>query len=239
MQTRQKLTSKTHKTPSALCILTVLTAAAMIVLAARVFWFTPREAVMGDVQKVFYFHLSSAWVGALAFLSAAISGIGYLRSRRMRWDDIGSGSVEVGTLFSFITVLSGMSWARPIWNTWWTWDPRLTTTAIMLLAYVVYLLLRRSVEDPESRARFSAVYAILAFLSVPVTFLSIRMLRTIHPVLFGAGSTSSGMGLSQPMLLTLLMSLAVFSLLFAVLLWHQVRLQRMTRLLEEHRSLED
>lgn len=215
---------------TALRALTAMAAAALAGIIVRVFWFTPQEAVMGAVQKVFYFHLSSAWVGALAFLAAAGCGIAWLSSRRQVWDDVELASIEIGTTFSLITVLSGMSWARPIWNTWWTWDPRLTTTAIMMLIYLTYLMLRRSVDDPGTRARFGAVYAILGFLSVPVTFLSIRMLRTIHPVLFGAGSSEGGsMGLSTPMLVTLVLSLAAFTLLYLALLWHRVRLQQLAR----------
>jgi heme exporter protein C len=220
------------KTPPGLKTLTVLAAGAMLVAVMRVFWFTPTELVMGEVQKVFYFHISSAWVGALAFLIAAVSGIGYLATRSRRWDAVELASVEIGTLFALVTTLSGMTWARPIWNTWWTWDPRLTTTVIMLLIYLVYLLLRRSLEDPYTQARFAAVYAILGFLSVPVTFLSIRMLRTIHPVLFGPGSSNSGsFGITTAMLHTLFINLAAFSLLYAALLWHRVRLQLTEELL--------
>ncbi len=222
------------RTPRALKTLTVLAAGAMLAAVIRIFWFTPTELVMGEVQKVFYFHLSSAWVGAAAFLTAAVCGIGYLATRSPRWDAVELASVEIGTLFALVTILSGMTWARPIWNTWWTWDPRLTTTVIMLLIYLVYLLLRRSLEDPGTQARFAAVYAILGFLSVPVTFLSIRMLRTIHPVLFGPGSSNSAsFGITTTMLHTLLISLAAFSLLYAALLWHRVRLQFTEEFLEE------
>ncbi|MBN1266063.1 MAG: cytochrome c biogenesis protein CcsA [Anaerolineales bacterium] len=230
----QRPRTPSPQTPAALWALTALSVAVILIAVIRVFWFTPQEMIMGAVQKVFYFHLSSAWVGALAFLVAAVSGVAYLSSRKAHWDAVELASIEIGTTFSLITVLSGMSWARPIWNTWWTWDPRLTTTAIMLLIYLVYLLLRRSVDDPGLRARFSAVYAVLGFLSVPVTFLSIRMLRTIHPVLFGAGDSDGGsMGLTAPMLLTLYLSLFAFTMLYCAILWHRVRLERMIRTLED------
>ncbi len=228
------------RSPLALKTLTVLSAGAMLAAVIRVFWFTPTELVMGEVQKLFYFHLSSAWVGALAFLTAAGCGIGYLSTRKMEWDAVELASVEIGTLFALITILSGMTWARPIWNTWWTWDPRLTTTVIMLLIYLVYLLLRRSLENPDTQARFAAVYAILGFLSVPVTFLSIRMLRSIHPVLFGPGSSNAGsFGITTAMLHTLLISLAAFSLLYTALLWHRVRLQMMISMLRTAAVHED
>lgn len=227
-------TAESLYTPPPLKVLTAAAAGAVLAAVIRVFWFTPMEAVMGAVQKVFYFHLSSAWIGSLAFLAAAVGGIVYLFTRRSRWDSFGLASIEIGTLFAATTVLSGMTWARPIWNTWWTWDPRLTTTAIMLMIYIVYLLMRRSLDDPATRARFGAVYAILGFLSVPITFLSIRMLRTIHPVLFGAGNEGSGsFALSPAMLLTLLLSLGSFTLLYAAMLWHRVRLHRIQMLLEK------
>lgn len=207
-------------------ILDIVTAVLFLIALGLVFFFAPVEAVMGLVQKVFYFHVASAWVGMLSFLVAAVTGIVYLRSQNRTWDIVSSSAVEIGLVFSIIAIISGSIWARPIWNTWWTWDPRLTTTAIMALVYAAYLMLRSALEDPENRARVSAVYSLVGAVSVPLTFLSIRIFRTIHPVVIGSGdpSTSGSFDMAPKMLITFLFSLFVFTLFFVDILWHRVKL---------------
>jgi heme exporter protein C len=192
---------------------------------------------MGLVQKVFYFHVAAGWVGMLGFLAAAIAGIFYLRTAQRRWDIIGLAAVEIGMVFAFINIVSGSIWARPIWNTWWTWDPRLTTATIMELIYFAYLMLRAGIEDPERRARFGAVYAIVGFISVPLTFLSARLFRTIHPVVIGTGDPSSqgAFDMTPKMLQTFLFSLFSFSFVFADLLWHRVRLGELSDQVEQRK----
>jgi heme exporter protein C len=212
--------------PRLLSILDLISILLLLTATGLVFFYTPVEAVMGPVQKVFYFHVSSAWIGMLGFLAAAVTGILFLRSSNRKWDIAGLAAVEVGMVFSFITVVSGSIWARPIWNTWWTWDPRLTTVTIMLLIYAAYLMLRSGIDDPDRRARFSAIYAIVGFLSVPLTFFSARAFRTIHPIVIGLGQTGStgGFDMTGKMLTTFLFSLFTFSVLFVDLYWHRIRL---------------
>jgi heme exporter protein C len=202
-----------------LSILIGLTTAAMVISLYLVFVYVPTERTMGIVQRIFYFHVPSAWVGFVAFLAAFIAGIAYLTRREWRWDAIGAASVEIGIVFSTIALVTGSLWARPTWNTWWTWDPRLTTTLILWIYYVSLLLLRQMVESEERRARFSAVLSIVGFVNVPIVFLAIRLWRTIHPVLF----TSEGFALEPSMLLTMLVSLLTFTLLYLCLLWLRVR----------------
>jgi heme exporter protein C len=215
-----------ESTPRALKILDTVTIILLVIATGMVFFYAPEEAIMGLVQKVFYFHVSAGWVGMLGFLVAAIAGIAYLRTGDHKWDRVGLASVEIGMVFAFINVVTGSIWARPIWNTWWTWDPRLTTATIMLLIYAAYLMLRSGMEDPDRRARFGAVYTIVGFLSVPLTFFSARLFRTIHPVVIGTnqpGSTGA-FDMTPKMLQTFLFSLLTFSFIFASLLWHRVRL---------------
>ncbi|MFN2303522.1 MAG: cytochrome c biogenesis protein, partial [Anaerolineales bacterium] len=169
------------KKPFLLNILDILSLMMVPAVLSWILFFTPIEATMGPVQKVFYFHVAAAWAGMLSFLIAAGSGIGYLTSRRQRWDWLSLSAIEVGLVFGLIAILSGMIWAQPIWNTWWVWDPRLTTTAIMEIIYLVYFLLRNGLNTPETRARLGAVYAIISAATVPLTFFSIRLFRTIHP----------------------------------------------------------
>lgn len=223
------------KQPRFLTILDVLSAALMVAATGMVFFYTPVEAVMGPVQKVFYFHVATAWVGMLGFLVAMITGIAYLATREDRWDRAELAGVEIGMVFLLITIVTGMIWARPVWNTWWTWDPRLTTAAIMELVYAAYMMLRQGIEEPERRKRFGAVYAILGFISVPLTFFSIRIFRTIHPVVIGgSGSSVDGsFSMTASMLQTFLFGLLTFSFLFAALFWHRIRLGALEEKVEQ------
>ncbi len=213
------------KSSLALRILTIFSGVLMTAAIALVFLYAPPEAVMGQVQKVFYFHVASAWTGMLGFLVSAVAGAVYLRTKKPAWDVAGIAGIEIGLVFTLIGIVSGSIWARPIWNTWWTWDPRLTTTTIMELIYLAYLMLRQGIEEPEKSARFGAVYAIIGFLSVPLTFFSIRIFRTIHPVVMGsADAASTGtFDMTARMLQTFIFSLVTFTFFFATLLWHRVR----------------
>jgi heme exporter protein C len=218
--------------PKQLKILTWLTIVLVAIGLYLSILYAPREEIMGDVQRVFYFHVAAGWTGALSFLVAALSGVLFLIRRERRWDRVALASVEIGVVFTFINIVSGSIWARPTWNTWWTWDPRLVTATIMELIYLAYIMLREGVEDPDRRARFAAVYSILGFLSVPLTFLSIRIFRSIHPVVFGSGDDLSS-GMEDPrMKIAFFFSLLTFSFVYATLLWHRVRLQKLMGKLE-------
>lgn len=214
--------------PTLLTILDILALVLVPAVLALILFFTPVEAVMGPVQKVFYFHVSAAWAGMLCFILGAVSGGGYLLTRRMAWDWLSAAAIEVGLAFAMAAILSGMVWARPIWNTWWVWDPRLTTTAIMALIYLAYFILRSGLNTPETRARLGAVYGIVAVLTVPLTFFSIRLFRTIHPVVIAPGAgDGSAFSMSPRMLTALFSSLFVFTVLLADLVWHRYRLARL------------
>jgi heme exporter protein C len=188
----------------------------------------PREKTMGDVQRIFYFHVSVDWVGFLAFFVTLIASIMYLRTSARRWDILAASSAELGAAFLTMGAVSGSLWARPTWNVWWTWNPQLTLVSFTWLIYVAYLGLRGAVEDPQRRARFSAVYGIVAFISVPLTFLLNRLSQfTEHPVIFGpsAPNPSGGMGLTPPMLATMLFSLSTFTVIYFMLLRLRVRIE--------------
>ncbi len=212
--------------PRLLSFLNIFSGLMILIAAGLVFLYAPIEEMMGPVQKVFYFHVATAWVGMLGFLVAAVAGILYLRTGEQRWDIVGVSAVEISLVFFLVAIIMGSIWARPIWNTWWTWDPRLTTATIVELIYAAYMLLRSGVDEPERRARFSAIYAIFGFISVPLTFISIRLLRTIHPVVIGGAEAASegGFNMDDPMKTAFFFSLAAFSVFFANLLWHRIRL---------------
>ena len=223
--------------PKMLRILTGVTIALLFGALYLVFGYAPREAIMGEVQRVFYFHVAAGWVGGLAFLVTAVAGAVYLARRRRGWDLLAVASVEIGIVFTFINIASGSIWARPAWNTWWTWDPRLVTATIMELLYVAYLMLRQGIDDPDRRARFGSVYGIAAFVSVPITFLSIRFFRTIHPVVIGSNDpTAQGtFDMTPRMLQTFMVSLLTFTFVYVSLLWHRVRLGRLDEQVEQRK----
>ncbi len=204
---------------------------------ALVLFYAPVEQNMGLVQKVFYFHVSAAWLGMLGFLVAAVCAVLYLRNANLALDAVAASSVEIGLLFTAIANFTGMIWARPVWNTWWTWDPRLTTMTIMAFTYIAYFLLRRGIDDPAKKARFGAVYLIVGFATVPLTFFSARLLRTIHPTIFGTAG-SGDMAMTPTMYQTMGFSIFAFSVLFAVLLISRSRLRLSERWLEEQEALE-
>lgn len=212
------------KKPPILILLDLLSIVLVPAALILILFFTPVEAVMGPVQKVFYFHVSAAWAGMLSFIIAAAAGAGYLIRRDLKWDQLSLSAIEVGVVFGLIAILSGMIWARPIWNTWWVWDPRLTTTAIMELIYLAYFILRSGLATPEARARLGAVYAIVSVITVPLTFFSIRLFRTIHPVVIAPSEGGAGFNMSPRMQFAFFISLAVFTVLLIDLIWNRTRL---------------
>lgn len=223
------------KKPKLLTLLDVVSVTMLIVATAAVFFYAPLERVMGWVQKVFYFHVSAGWVGMVSFFVAAVAGILYLIKRDNRYDRVEIAAVEIGIAFTMINVITGAIWARPIWNAWWTWDPRLTTATIMELVYFAYLMLRSGIEEPERRARFGAVYAIVGFLSVPLTFFSIRLFRTIHPVVIGSNDpgAAGAFDMTPKMTQTFMFSLLTFTIIFITLLWHRIRLGALAEKVEQ------
>lgn len=205
-----------------------------LVALYMIFFFAPTERTMGHVQRIFYFHVGSAWVAAVAYFMALVGGVMYLRRPTRTWDTISMASVEIGLAFTTMTIVSGSVWGRPAWNTWWIWSPRLTSITVMWLVYVAYFMLRGAIDDPEKRGRFSAVYVIAGFVTVLITYLSIRFLRDIHPVLIGQASVEAeGLqefagGLeSAQMGITVTVATITFTLLYLAWLFNRLRLQRM------------
>jgi heme exporter protein C len=197
--------------------------------------FAPTEAIMGEVQRVFYFHVATAWVGMLGFMAAGVVGIVYLRTGDLKWDRVQVAAVEISLVFFFIAIVLGSIWARPVWNTWWTWDPRLTTAAITELIYIAYFMLRQGIEDPDRRARFGAVYTLIGAVSVPITFMAIRMFRTIHPVVIGTESAEAqgGFNMTADMRTALFFALFAFTVIFIDLFWNRIRMGRLAEKVEQ------
>jgi len=185
-------------------------------------------------QRIFYFHVPTWWIGFLAFVVAAGAAVLYLITGHERWDVVGLSSVEIGVTFTTMGLVTGSIWAKPTWNTWWTWDPRLTTAAIGWLLYLGYLMLRGAIDNPERRARFAAVFAIIAFLSVPINFMAIRWWRTIHPVVVGASSPDAqgDFALGATIRMVFFFCLFTFTVLYAALMSLRVRTEWLARRVE-------
>jgi heme exporter protein C len=196
--------------------LMALTGAGFILMIAAlymIFVYVPTEASMGAVQRIFYFHVPLAWLAFMAFFIVFVCSIAYLVKKNSRWDRVASSSAEVGIVFTTLFLISGSIWAKPIWGVWWTWEPRLTSALVLWLVYLAYLLIRSYVSNREQGARFSAVVGIVGFLDVPIVALAISLWPTEHPsALIFEG------GLAPSMLATLLVCIAAFSVLFAILL---------------------
>jgi heme exporter protein C len=160
----------------------LLTAAFLVQAIAMLALYTPTEATMGPIQKIFYVHLPSAIATFLACLVCFIASIGYAWQRDAKWDRLAEAAARVAVVLCTIVLLTGMIWGRSAWGQWWTWSPRLTFSLVLWLLYVVYLMIRASIESPQRRAIIAAVYAIIAFLDVPLVYLSTKLMPDIHPV---------------------------------------------------------
>ncbi|MCL6544596.1 MAG: cytochrome c biogenesis protein CcsA [Bryobacteraceae bacterium] len=155
----------------------------------------PDEAEQGAIYRIIFFHVPAAWSAFLGFLVAALASVAYLVKRNLWFDALAVSVTEVGLAFSIVNLITGMIWGRIIWGIWWTWDARLTSMLVCALLYAGYLMLRRAVEEPAQRAKFSAVFSIFAFIDVPIVWFSIQWWRTQHPqpVIRGGGSMDPAM----------------------------------------------
>jgi heme exporter protein C len=184
-------------------------------------FYAPQEQTMGDAQRIFYFHVPSAWIGFLAFFVVFVASVLFLWKRERQWDALALSAAEIGVVFTTLVLLTGPLWAKKAWGAFWVWDARLTTTLILWMIYIGYLMLRSTAEG-ERRARFAAVLGIVGALDVPIIYFSVQIWRTMHPELLIGESG----GLAPQMTQTLMVCLLSFTFLFAYLLIQRVRLER-------------
>jgi heme exporter protein C len=176
-------------------------------------WFGPKGEELGIVQKIFYVHVPSSWVGFLGIIISAIFGIIYLYRRENRYDKLSHSFMEVSVVFITVGLFTGSLWAKPAWGTFWTWDPRLVSMAILWMLALGYLFFRSLVEEEELRAKFSAILSIITAINVPIVFLSIRLFKTLHPAVLKGLSTSETYGMDPEISLGLLLNLLSLSIL--------------------------
>jgi heme exporter protein C len=182
---------------------------------------SPRVESQGDAARMLFIHVPTIWLAYLAFAVTFLASIAYLVKGKLRWDHIAGSSAELGVVFTTVAIIGGMIWGKATWNVYWTWDARLTLTAIMLFVYIGYLALRRAIPDPETRARRSAVLGILGLVQlIPVHF-SVTWWRTLHQT---NTFRPRDIQMDGPILAALLASVAAFTIVYAALLRSRVRL---------------
>ena len=180
------------------------------------FLYAPVDASsMGFSQKIFYYHAPIAETALLAFGIAFVAAIAYLRTQNPKWDRLGVVCVRLGLLFSLLVMITGMIWGKAAWDAWWAWEPRLTTFLLVCFLYIAYLVLRSVVEEEQRRATYAAVFAIIAFIDVPITFFATRFLpEGLHPVVITVG----GSGMEGSMLVSFFISMLGMTLLLVALI---------------------
>lgn len=195
------------------------------------FVYAPPEATLGDAYRVFYFHVPSAWVSYLAFGVTLLGSIMFLVKKSYKWDMVAEASSKLGITFCSVALLSGSIWANLTWGSYWNWDPRETTTLILLLTYIAYLSFRMAIDDREKKARLSSVLGVLGFISVPLSYVSVQLM-TLHP---GGGAPLSKLNLTSPMMMTLMVALLGVTLIYLSLLKRTYDLMKMEDGLSEMR----
>ncbi len=199
-----------------------------------IFVYTPLELVQGAVQKVFYIHLASIWNAYASFLLVFVASILYLRRPSAATDRFARAWAEIGVVFTTITLISGAIWGKPIWGTYWSWDARLTTTLLLWLIYVVYLMLPSFMDDPERGRRYAAVVGVIGFVDVPIVHMSVRWWRTLHPDPIVANL--EGPDLPASMWYTVLYCIVVFTVLAVYLVRQRMQIDELRATLARLRS---
>jgi heme exporter protein C len=213
-------------------ILWAITLLGMIITIWMAFLYTPTDAVEGPPQRIFYFHVPVSWIGMLAFVVMAVAGVVYLANNDERWDWIARASAEIGTVFISLALITGSIWGRTTWGTWWTWDARLTTTLILWFIYIGYLMLRNYMGHTPASARAGAVMSIICVIDVPIIYESVNWWRTLHP----SAEVGVAGALPPSVILTLMVSLITFTILYTVLMIQSYQLQRAQTLAQRLRA---
>jgi heme exporter protein C len=206
-------------------VLGLLSLAGIVATAVMSLVVAPPDAEQGNVQRLMYVHVPAAWLAYLSFAVVFVCSIAYLRTKRIRYDRVAHASAEIGVLFTALTIVLGSMWGKPVWGTWWTWDPRITTTAIMLLIYLAYLAVRRLPDNPSRRARWAAVIGIVGFADIPVVQLSVTWWRSLHqgPTIRLRGEST----IAPIMLAALLVAVGAFTVLYLYLMAVRLRVGRL------------
>jgi heme exporter protein C len=218
--------------PIASLVLGGLSLIGMMISIWMIFLYAPTDAIEGQPQRIFYFHVPVAWIGMLAFGVVAFAGIGYLWKKDERWDWAARASAELGAVFISLALITGSIWGKTTWGTWWTWDARLTTTLILWFIYIGYLMLRSYMGRTHESARSAAVLAIIGLIDVPIIYESVNWWRTLHP----QPEIGTPGALPPQVVLTLMISLVTFTLFYSFLMIQLYQLQRMQTVAQRLRA---
>ena len=204
--------------------LLVIAAGLMMADLYLIFLWAPADAIQGEVYRIIYFHVPLAWAAFLAFFLVLVGSVGYLWKRSARWDALAHASAEIGVIFASIVLITGIIWAKPVWGVWWAWEPKLTTTLVLWLIYVGYLVLRNYAPSPAQGARYSAVLGIVGFADVPIVYFATEWWRGQHPDLVVGPAAESG-SFGSDMYTVLMFSVLTFTVFLALLLWQRYSLR--------------
>ena len=213
-------------------VLCAITLVGIVVTLWMAFFYAPTDAVEGQPQRIFYVHVPVSWIGMLAFVIMAVAGVAYLKSKDERWDWMARAAAELGTVFITLALITGSIWGRTTWGTWWTWDARLTTTLILWFIYIGYLMLRNYMGRTPASARAGAVMSLVCVIDVPIIYESVNWWRTLHP----SAEVGVAGALPASVVLTLMVSLTVFTVFYAFLMIQAYQLQRVQTLAQRLRA---
>lgn len=221
-----------ERLPLVSLIIGVLAFVGIMTAIPMAFFYAPPEVVQGPVQRIFYFHVPIAWIGMLAFVVMAIASIGYLWKRDERLDWAARASAEIGTVFTTLTLITGSIWGRTTWGTWWSWDPKLTASLVLWFMYIGYLMIRSYMGRTPASANAGAVLAIIGVFDVPIIYEAVNLWRGLHP---GAQVGVAG-ALPPEAIITLMVSLAGFTLLYTFLMLQVYQFQKLQTLAQRLRA---
>lgn len=210
--------------------LSILLVAFLGLVQYRALYVVPPDQMMGDVYRILFVHVPAAWATMVMFFLSFIGSLVYLIRRHERWDRLAHSAAELGVVLNGLALLLGSLWGKPIWGVWWTWDPRLTTTALLFVMYAGYLILRNLIEDPERRAKIAASVGLLIFLNVPIVYLSVKWWRSLHQV------QSSPNTMDPAMVVVLRLNALALLAVAILLLYFRMRLARRQELLEDREA---
>ncbi len=219
-------------------VLAALCTILMIINLYLIFWVAPLDVVLGHIQKIFYIHVPIAAMSFLAFFLVFVFSIIYLVKRSEHWDRLAYAAGEVGVVFVSVTLLTGVVWAKPVWGVWWTWEPRLTTTLILWLIYIAYIMVRSYAPNRSQGSLYAAAIGIIGFIDVPIVYYSVQWWRSIHPSAVVGPFAESG-ALEPIMAQILLVSLVAFTLLFVLLFNQRISVKKQEDLLAKTLEFEN
>ena len=193
----------------------------------------PTEITLGDSQRIFYIHIPLAWLGMLSVIILAVFSIAYLITRNIKWDNLAYSTAELGFILITLVLVTGMIWSKAEWTVWWTWDPKLTTTVILWFIYLAYIMLRKYGPSDLRGASYGAVLGIIGAIDVPMIYMAANWWSSAHPELNIGPLSDQSSSVNSEMMMTLLVSLIAYTMLYIIILNEKYVVQKGTNLIDE------